>query len=225
MKLWQKKTTDFIFAVGCVITIVCFSVSIAVLFRPLYYLDINFLDIPGNSGYTEKECRENYDVLIDYNLIGGPDNLEFPSLEMSQEGEIHFQEVKDIFIPMQWISIICVPIIIARIIFDIRKRKRILSSDYEVQGRKVSWWMGQTLIVSAVLAVLVLVSIVIDWQWTFEMMHKIFFDNDYWIFNPLTDPVIKILPDTFFMHCGLLIISVMIGLLIVLGVADKKMKI
>ena len=40
--------------------------------------------------------------------------------------------------------------------------------------------------------------------------HKLFFDNDDWIFNPRTDPVIKILPDEFFMHCAIAIIAIVL---------------
>lgn len=52
------------------VLIICLSVSITVLFRPLYYADIHFLDIAENSGYSAEFCRENYDILIDYNQIG-----------------------------------------------------------------------------------------------------------------------------------------------------------
>lgn len=39
-------------------------------------------------------------------------------------------------------------------------------------------------------------------------MHKVFFDNDYWLFDPKYDPVITILPDRFFLHCGILIVLI-----------------
>ena len=44
------------------------------------------------------------------------------------------------------------------------------------------------------------------------VFHRIFFRNDYWLFDSRTDPVILILPDAYFLHCALLIL-----LLIVLG--------
>ncbi len=39
-------------------------------------------------------------------------------------------------------------------------------------------------------------------------MHKIFFRNDDWMFNPSTDPIINLLPETFFLHCALIIILI-----------------
>ena len=38
----------------------------------------------------------------------------------------------------------------------------------------------------------------------FVMFHGVFFNNDAWIFNPATDPIINVLPETFFLHCFIL---------------------
>ena len=70
--------------------IISFAVVFTLNFRPLYYFDIGHLNISQTSGYPENEIRENYDVLIDYNSIFGPDTLEFSTLAMSDSGRIHF---------------------------------------------------------------------------------------------------------------------------------------
>ena len=54
------------------------------------------------------------------------------------------------------------------------------------------------------------------------MMHKIFFRNDYWLFNPATDPIIKILPDTFFMHCGMMIVGIVLLINIIFEIVYRK---
>ena len=188
----EKKYTalDFVLAVLCTLTVICLAVSITVWFRPLYYADISLLDIPEKSGYSEEICRENYNALIDYNVIGGPSELEFPDMEMSEHGRIHFEEVKRIFIFMQ-IEALAGIAVLAAVYFR----------------RKQKGWMHLTGFVTAAIAATVLMAIVIDWEWAFETMHSLLFDNDYWLFNPKTDPVIKILPDEFFMHCGIMIIG------------------
>ena len=38
----------------------------------------------------------------------------------------------------------------------------------------------------------------------FVMFHELFFSNDDWIFNPVTDPIIMVLPEQFFMYCFIL---------------------
>ena len=41
------------------------------------------------------------------------------------------------------------------------------------------------------------------------------FNNDYWLFDPTTDPIINILPDVYFMHCTIMIfVLVMAGSLL-----------
>ena len=190
MKDKKYSAVDYILALLCTLTVVCLAVSITVWFRPLYYADIEFLDIPEKSGYSVEVCHNNYDVLIDYNVIGGTSELEFPDMEMSEHGRIHFEEVKRIFIFMQ-IEALAGTAVLAAVYFR-RKRKG---------------WMHLTGFVSLAVAAAVLLAVVVDWEWAFETMHGLLFDNDYWIFNPQTDPVIKILPDRFFMHCGIMIIG------------------
>ena len=48
--------------------------------------------------------------------------------------------------------------------------------------------------------------VAINWDRTFVLMHKILFRNDFWSFDAADDPVIHILPEPFFLHCGVLIL-------------------
>lgn len=50
----------------------------------------------------------------------------------------------------------------------------------------------------------------IDFNKAFVIFHQIVFRNDYWIFNETTDPVITILPETFFMHSFMMIVGIII---------------
>ena len=80
---------------------------------------MDYLDISSSSGLDEEVIRRNYDVLIDYNSIFSQEELEFPDLPMSESGRIHFQEVKNIFVGLQWIlivdSVICAVLLIRHI--------------------------------------------------------------------------------------------------------------
>lgn len=91
----KKKVIHTLMALVLTLTIISVSVVFTLAFRPLYYADINALNIPERTGYSEEMLRENYNVLIDYNLSFGDEPLEFPSLAMSESGRIHFEEVKD----------------------------------------------------------------------------------------------------------------------------------
>ncbi len=199
MKRQMKyKVFNIAAALIAAVCVICISVTAVVLARPLYYWDTDNLQIPETSGYSKEICIENYDALIDYNLIGGSEKLVFPSFSMSEQGEIHFAEVKEIFITMQVISIAGIILFAGFMLY--RKLHGV--------PREGTLWMRFTGIVLLSAVVLIGLAMTIDWQWSFEFMHKVFFDNDYWLFDPKYDPVITILPDRFFLHCGILIVLI-----------------
>ena len=194
----KHKVFNIAAALIAAVCVICISVTAVVLARPLYYWDTDNLQIPETSGYSKEICIENYDALIDYNLIGCSEKLVFPSFSMSEQGEIHFAEVKEIFITMQVISIAGIILFAGFMLY--RKLHGV--------PRDGTLWMRFTGIVLLSAVVLIGLAMTIDWQWSFQFMHKVFFDNDYWLFDPKYDPVITILPDRFFLHCGILIVLI-----------------
>lgn len=120
---------------------------------------------------------------------------------MSEEGRIHFSEVKKIFDAIQLLLIFSAATFFPLAFFRIRKRRfvffRIIPS------------------ISAVLAFLAAFGALLDWDALFTAFHKLFFRNDYWLFDPDTDPVINLLPDSYFLHClaGILVLLLFFSLL------------
>ena len=189
----KKKIIHMVSALVLTLTVISMSVVFTLAFRPLYYYDIQALDIPEKTGYSEEMIRENYDVLIDYNLSFGQETLEFPDLPMSEAGRIHFEEVKDIFNLFKYMALGGV-IVSALFIAVLNCRRECL-------------YLKLTSILAIALPAVVGLFVAVNWDWAFVTFHHIAFDNDYWIFDPVTDPVINILPDTFFLHCALLILG------------------
>lgn len=197
------KTTDLL--IGLVFTVLLLSLGIVftINFRPLYYLDVKLLNIPETSGYSKEEIIENYDALIDYSSPFYKGKLSFPSLDASPSGIQHFEEVKDIFVAFYWLGAISIISALAIII-------------YKSRIKDISYLLVSS-ITAIILPLVVGCLLAIDFDRAFLIFHKIFFSNDYWIFDPLIDPVINILPATFFLHCALLIIAfIIIGSLIML---------
>ena len=95
-----KKLTVITIITSIFIALFCLilAVKITVNFRPLYYFDIDYLKITNNTTLSKAEIKENYDVLIDYLQPSYKGKLVFPHLPQSEEGEIHFEDVKTIFI-------------------------------------------------------------------------------------------------------------------------------
>ncbi len=192
------KFTDIL--IGIVFTLLFISIGViaAVNFRFIYYLDISFLKIAETSGYERQVIIENYDALIDYNSPFFSGELKFPTLPASASGLQHFSEVKNIFVSFYYIGLASLVAAIGIILYKKRKRDRsyLLVSSITV------------LVVPAIAAI----GCAINFDAAFVIFHKIFFRNDYWLFDPATDPVITILPDTFFLHELIVII-----LFVVLG--------
>lgn len=193
----QKLSPSNLLA-GIILMLFFFSLAVifTLYFRPLYYFDIGYLHISENSGLSAELIRENYDALIDYNSLWGPDTLVFPSLSMSESGRIHFEEVKAIFIGFQYFFLLTAVGSILFLIYKLRKK------DFGM----LKWGAILSVTVPVVLGMLVAV----NWQWFFVTFHRLVFRNDYWIFDAATDPVITILPDAFFMHCAIMILAIVL---------------
>lgn len=186
------KPTDLLVGIIFALFFISLSVVITINFRPLYYLDVNLLNIEEISGYDKADILANYNTLIDYSSPFYRGELKFPTLPSSEAGLQHFEEVKNIFISFYILMLItflaCVVIILAK-------------------AKKKNYSYMPVASATAVLLPLLLgLFMAIDFDTSFVIFHKIFFNNDYWIFDPTTDPVIRILPDTFFMHSAILMI-------------------
>ena len=195
MRQSKNYLKNSFFGLAGAAVMICLAVSVTVWFRPLYYFDIGYLQIPQTSGVSAELCRLNYDTLIDYNVLGGSETLAFPTMKMSENGRIHFEEVKQIFVVMQILALAGLAAFTA---FLFRSRGR--------QKAEAFRWTRCAVGITLGLGAIVLLAVLIDWDAAFRILHSIFFDNDYWLFDPRTDPIITNLPDTFFLHCGLLIL-------------------
>lgn len=190
------KIKQIFTALALTLCILSAAVVFTLNFRPLYYMDIQHFSLPENTGYSEEEIRKNYDALIDYNSAFYRGELEFPTLSMSEEGRIHFVEVKRIFV---FIQAVLLPLSFIGSILGIISLKKQKPAYLKLTS-------VLTLALPAVLGIL----ITLNWDRFFVLFHKLFFNNDYWIFDAETDPVILILPDGFFMHCALMILALVV---------------
>lgn len=180
--------------VSIVITLLSISVwAVFVLFfRPIYYGCIPLLHIESTSGFTKDKILENYDALIDYfsPLVRGPLNL--PSLTQSEFGIQHFGEVKNIFLGLY----VLIPITLILLLVYV----------YATRKKKDLHYLKTASITIIAAPLLLGAGFLIDFDKTFTIFHEIFFRNDYWIFSPSQDPIIRMLPEEFFMICGIVII-------------------
>lgn len=188
--------SNLLLGVLATVFLLCLAVVLTLNFRPLYYFDIEHLNIAAMCGLSEAEIRANYDALIDYNSIFWRGALQFPSLPMSQTGRIHFEEVKNIF---DGVQLLLLGTFVGTLVAFVLKLKR---GEYRFLKLASILSVGLPAVLGGLIA--------LNWQRFFVLFHKLFFNNDYWIFDAATDPVILILPDTYFMHCALMILGLVV---------------
>ena len=192
MKKFINVIFSIIFSVFIISTIVKFTVE----FKQLYYFDIGYLNIDVLSGLSKEDIKKNYDYIIDYNLDKDKKEFELPSIKSSDNGKIHFEEVRNIFQILNKIFYISLLASIISLAINI------LNKNIEVL--KIT---SKTLIL---IPLILMLPIVVNFEGTFVLFHNIMFNNDYWIFDPNLDPVINILPQEFFFHAGMMILILII---------------
>ncbi len=190
------KVSDLL--IGLIFTLLFISIAVVITinFRPLYYLDLRFLNIEGISGLSRNEILQNYNALIDYSSPFFSGKLVFPTLPASESGLGHFKDVKNIF---TFFYILGGITLVPSIIIFIRKAK---NKDYS--------FLFVSSVMAIVLPTILGVFMAINFDEAFIVFHKIAFRNNDWLFDPSTDPVINILPDTFFLHCAVMIILIVL---------------
>jgi integral membrane protein (TIGR01906 family) len=188
----KYKLFQSLFALFFSLLIISLAVKITLLFKPLYYFDIEYLNIEKLSGFSKDEIITNYNYVINYLLIPKMQEFNLPSIPYSTIGQIHFKEVKNIFISID------ILFIISLIISTIGLWISVKLKDFR--------FLKQTATTLLVLPSVLMVAFVVNFDKSFVIFHKIFFPNGNWQFDPEFDPIINILPQEFFFHAALLIL-------------------
>lgn len=197
-------------ALALAIALIILSVKFTLNFKPLYYNDIDRLSIEANTDLSQEGIKAAYDYLIFYINSDEDISFEIPGLPSSEAGAIHFREVKDIFKTLDNLLYGCSAAALFGIYRCTKKR--------EFSFLKLS--SNLILIISAAAAL----AFGINFDLAFTLFHKLFFANDYWLFDPATDPVINLLPAEFFFHCLMLIVGCIVVSSLALRLAERKLR-
>jgi integral membrane protein (TIGR01906 family) len=205
--LLQKTLKVFLF-IAFTLGIISLAAKFTLNFKPLYYFDINYLNIEETNNMSKEDIKSNYSYLIEY--IENDENIEFklPTLPSSETGVIHFKEVKDIFQTLDKIIISSLVVIFLGLLVNLKNISVL---------KHVS-----TFLIS--IPVILSIGFAISFNYSFTLFHKIFFRNDYWVFSPDEDPIINLLPQEFFMHSAILILFLILFIGIVLKFIFRKPK-
>ena len=182
--LVKEKALHVVGMICLFLFIVSFSIVLTINLTPLYAFDIDYLKISQNVGLSKETLMENYRVLLNYLNLPWVTELNFPNFPSSESGLFHFYEVKRLFIFDYVIAIITA----AGSFLYIRY----------IQKNQLFWKLVRPFQVAIAVPFVVLFMIAVSFDQLFVAFHKVFFNNDAWLFNPSTDPIILALPETFF---------------------------
>ena len=136
-------------------------------------------------------------------LNGQRDDLEFPStpggtdVVMTERGLLHMIDVANLYSAGRGLAaLFTVLAAIAGItLYDAKRLKETLRKQW---------------IFPSAFAAFITLAMVIDFGAAFRLFHELFFSNDLWLLSPL-DPLIIMLPSTFFFLTGATIIGIFVG--------------
>lgn len=185
-KTWQR----ILGYISVFLTLISGCVLLTINFRPLYVWDVTRLNIPEATGLSKEALLENFQQLMTYLNFFWVKELKMTNFPTSESGAFHFYEVKQLFLLDYAIFFI---LLIPTIWFLIRMKKTGQNWRLHALFKKATW---VPLILAGLMA--------LGFDSFFITFHQIFFNNDDWLFDPATDPVILALPEEFFMHCFIL---------------------
>ncbi len=176
---------------------ISFSISVAIVLKPFYYVQIKTLHIQEKTGYTYQEIKEAYDDVLNYTTL----NHEFKTgkLKYSEEGKNHFKDCKTLFM---------INFILLGLSFIIIILKRIFLKDIKLKKYPIEYWSSWLILI--IFLLITATTLILGYNKIFEWFHQIFFlGQDNWLFNPAEDEIINILPKEYFMNCSILIVGIL----------------
>lgn len=179
---------------GSILILVLFLLTLAITLtinaRWLYVMDINRLDILDYLDVSKKQLLVNYDQLMHYLNVILMNPLKMTDFPVSESGALHFYEVKRLF-----------QINYAVLLLTVIPSVLYVKNQYK-SGRL--WEIVRPFTYLLTGLVMLVFFMAVGFDTFFVKFHEVFFNNDAWVFNPITDPIIMALPQEYFMHCFML---------------------
>lgn len=207
-----SKPASLLCAAALALLVLSFSIAVPILFRPFYYVQINALELPERTGWSEEVIREAYDEVLDFCVLGKP--FGTGQLAWSESGRSHFADVRVLFLVD--FAVLAVTAVVCAVLLILRLRGKLRF--HRFLGRGPGFWAG---ILAAGLVLVVGALAALDFDRAFTVFHAIFFPGkDNWLFDPATDQIILVMPEIFFRNCAILIGVVLLVCCAVLILSD-----
>lgn len=154
-------------------------------------------DVVNSANLSPERISENYRAVIRYCLLPWSGDFTIPHLRFSEAGAQHFAEAKAIFQGFIWSGVIGAVVAWIALLVNWQRNRA---------------WGGLVAGGTGVLATIVMLGVIFitDFNRAFVIFHQIAFNNELWIFDPRTDPIINYLPESLFMANAFAILVLMV---------------
>lgn len=153
----------------------------------LYWLNLKMTSVLAPLGLSIHDMLVNYRRLLAYLQLPWIHTLNMPDFPSSASGLKHFAEVKRLFLLNNGLFLITV----------LPAWRFVRKIKWEHQ----QWRFIRPFSIAGLVPIVVLMLMVIDFNHFFALFHEVLFRNSDWLFNPLLDPIILVLPESFFAQC------------------------
>lgn len=195
----KTRVIKWVTAISLFLFILSVSILFVIFYRPLYSMAIGWFDIESMTGLSKLQLESNYQQLMDYLTKPWVSQLVMTNFPSSEQGLFHFHEVKRLFM----VDYVVVVVTLGILYYGAKWLQR--------EGKL--WLLLNPLKLLLMLPFVVLTMVAFFFDPLFVFFHKVFFNNDAWIFDVRTDPVIAALPQDFFLVCfAAVFILLMLGL-------------
>lgn len=195
---WLRIRNNILNILFCLTSAILLVIIASVIF---YQIDLKTNFSAFNVGFTKAELNAEYLHLLNYLMNPMIEKLQFLFFGSSNSGLQHFSDVKSLLLvnTIVFITSICLKI-------GLKIKLRFYKNDAIV--------IGMIPIVIGLIALM-------NFDEFFVMFHQLLFTNNDWLFNPMTDPIINVLPEYFFEQL-IILFFIIFEMLVFLGYWNKK---
>lgn len=198
-----NKFKQVLTAIFWTLTSLSLAVTVIIFVSPAIYRQcINWFNLTTIAGLSSEDLMRNYHALLDYLTNPFTTDMLLSHFSSSPGGLQHFEEVKHLMLANFVMSGVGV-LVSGWLWWRIRKQRHHV-------------WLSMSLKLASWLPAFLLCMVIVAFEQLFILFHHVFFRNDLWLFNPLTDPIITVLPQELFMLlfvCILLVYELFVSML------------
>lgn len=205
MKLLGKQISY-----AAVIVLGCLALAIFLTVNSIWLFDLNIhpLHLTTATGLTATQIHHDYVKIVAYLQLPWISSLKMKYFFSSAKGLQHFHDVKNLILFNNIVGIILVPL-----------GSYLL---HRLKKQSLTWLLMTPIKVVVTASLVIIAMMFVNFEQVFIAFHEVLFRNQDWIFDPNTDPVINMLPDTFFLECFLLFFVLFFGALAVIYWQGKR---